>query len=253
MTAAEKQYRTTLLQVEKSYASVLLGNGSWNDFRKGVVELLRWTNAVGASKARYQALRKPVRYDGSTELSSLLQKNGFLQVQDKALSVYIRDRAAFTVAVEKRFLEERGQFLDEETLVRAARSRFTMFYRNMVADMLSLSTHTAASSGELREYFPFMMYVTMKDEAVRKTHAAMNGFVAVTNDPIWRVVRPACGYNCRCSIRLITLAEAIRHGWMAGKTPRFSQKWPPTLAKRNYLIGIFPDSGWHGPKEIARL
>lgn len=255
MNAVEKQYRQVLLQMERKYVLALTGKIAWSDFEKSTREVLRWTAAIAASKTRYQAIRERaiLPHHEPFRLDELLSENEWLVDQDTAISKYAKERAQFIASVEKSFLADRGHALDAESLQRAAASRFTMFYRNMVSDMLSLSAHSAANSMELSGKLPFAMYVTMKDERTRKTHAAMNGFVATANDPIWRIIRPPCGYNCRCTLRLISLAEARQYGWMSGEKPRFSQKWPRGMARQNFALGIFPDSGWHGPKEIARL
>lgn len=41
-------------------------------------------------------------------------------------------------------------------------------------------------------------YVTVGDERVRPTHAALDGLRRPKDDPVWRRIFPPNGYNCRC-------------------------------------------------------
>ena len=41
-------------------------------------------------------------------------------------------------------------------------------------------------------------YVTVGDDRMRPTHAAMNGVTLPKEDPFWDVNYPPCGWNCRC-------------------------------------------------------
>lgn len=58
---------------------------------------------------------------------------------------------------------------------------------------------------EDKEIFPFLKYVTAKDERVRHNHAEFDGVVRPVDDPFWDTHTPPNGFNCRC--RLIQLNE----------------------------------------------
>ncbi|TAG76544.1 MAG: phage head morphogenesis protein [Burkholderiales bacterium] len=45
---------------------------------------------------------------------------------------------------------------------------------------------------------PYMRYVTMRDERVRKSHAAWDALVLPMDDPFWDTHYPPNGYRCRC-------------------------------------------------------
>src|SRR6266576_1437022 len=51
---------------------------------------------------------------------------------------------------------------------------------------------------------PYLMYSAINDHRTRPAHAAMSGYVAVIDDPIWKQWTPPCGYNCRCSLISLT-------------------------------------------------
>jgi len=74
------------------------------------------------------------------------------------------------------------------------------------------------SSPEMVEAFPFWRYVTMDDGLVRPNHAAMNGFIAPANDPIWQKWYPPNGFRCRCDVEVITAHEAETQGIERGSS-----------------------------------
>ena len=56
-------------------------------------------------------------------------------------------------------------------------------------------------------------YQTVGDVDVRdgtdgpENHAAADGLIAGTKDSVWHRASPPCGYNCRCSLRLVGVDE----------------------------------------------
>ena len=47
-------------------------------------------------------------------------------------------------------------------------------------------------------------YFTAHDERVRPNHAAMEGFTARPDDPVWDQLAPPLGFNCRCRLQAVT-------------------------------------------------
>jgi len=72
---------------------------------------------------------------------------------------------------------------------------------------------------------------------VRPNHAAMHGFVAATSDPIWHVMSPPLGYNCRCSLEFVGQKEALKFGAVDTDGSMVPQDRPS---------GAFPDPGFKG-------
>lgn len=79
---------------------------------------------------------------------------------------------------------------------------------------------------------PVWQYIGILDLRIRPTHRAMHGRAYMANDPIWRTIYPANGYNCRCRVRSYTLEQARARGIIIlnGATS------PP--------VPGFPDKGW---------
>ncbi len=82
------------------------------------------------------------------------------------------------------------------------------------------NTTTAYAEGRFKqardpEVAPFVgafRYDATLDADVRPNHRAADGFVAAVNDPVWNVLRPPLGYNCRCALGIVTTAQAKRAG-----------------------------------------
>ncbi len=83
---------------------------------------------------------------------------------------------------------------------------------------------------------PYLMYSAINDSRTRPAHAAMDGYIAPVDDPIWRTWTAPCGFNCRCTNISLTEEEAQEFGF---------KPFP----------GTSPDQGWDysvchdGPEE----
>lgn len=88
-------------------------------------------------------------------------------------------------------------------------------------------------------------YFAIMDERVRNEHAAMNGFVAPKNDPIWDTWWPPNDYNCRCQALALSAdsmernriknSESVPEGAAGGVGEDFRQK-PWSLDDMNRQI-----------------
>lgn len=80
-------------------------------------------------------------------------------------------------------------------------------------------------------------------------HYEMDGFSAAATDPVWRIITPPNGYNCRASITPVSIDEAQRKGWMTtigGVEVVDSSKLRRIFARQWGYIerGRYPDPGW---------
>ena len=92
-------------------------------------------------------------------------------------------------------------------------------------DYLRAEYDTAVNSAEMASHWvrfkqmgdPMLRYVTVGDERVRASHAAMNGIQRPMSDPIWDKIYPPNGWNCRCTVVTTTGAatpgKQIRMPW----------------------------------------
>jgi uncharacterized protein with gpF-like domain len=60
----------------------------------------------------------------------------------------------------------------------------------------------------MMDALPYWQYWTVGDMRVRPAHAALDLFCARAIDPVWRLIYPPWGFNCRCSVVPISADEA---------------------------------------------
>lgn len=125
---------------------------------------------------------------------------------------------------------------------------------------------------------PYLQYIAVMDSRTRPAHAALNGKVFRIDDPVWQVIAPPNGINCRCRIRNLSAAELTRRGLKVEtaariETMRDVKSAPitdrrtgeidpdkllrrgvsiPDPARPGQRINFFPDPGWdYNPGEAA--
>ena len=85
---------------------------------------------------------------------------------------------------------------------------------------------------------PWYLYDAVNDSRTRPSHAAMDGFMARHDDPVWAKWTPPSGYNCRC--RRIALTEAQAPRFIEADRKRMEKD--PKLAEARAQAE--PDKGW---------
>lgn len=78
-------------------------------------------------------------------------------------------------------------------------------------------------------------------------HWQMDGFCAPSDDPVWEEITPPNGWNCRATIRGLSIAEVRRRGWM----PKDSTDLDRDALRREFAEqwgiidrGEYPDPGF---------
>lgn len=85
----------------------------------------------------------------------------------------------------------------------------TIYHTNMCTAQAHRSYRQQVENVDSR---PYWAYRAILDQHTRPTHAAMNGTVFRADDPIWRSHYPPNGWNCRCYVDALTLAEVEEQG-----------------------------------------
>lgn len=102
------------------------------------------------------------------------------------------------------------------------------FTRAYAETVLRTNSATAATNGrfaqmrdpDVRAVVPAFRYSATRDSDVRRgrsedhgeNHLAADGLVAAADDPIWQKCAPPNGYNCRCSLVMVTTSQLRREG-----------------------------------------
>lgn len=72
--------------------------------------------------------------------------------------------------------------------------------------------------------FPYLMYVAVMDGRTRPSHAALNGKIWRKDDPVWSVIFPPNGFNCRCRTRALTPGQMKREGLALSDPPEIETR-----------------------------
>ncbi len=95
--------------------------------------------------------------------------------------------------------------------------------------------NTAYNAGRIRQaqdpaiaaFHPAFRYDAISDSDVRRgrpednneNHLALDGVIAATNHPFWSVYSPPNGFNCRCSLQMLSVFQLERMGIDPGNIP----------------------------------
>jgi SPP1 gp7 family putative phage head morphogenesis protein len=55
---------------------------------------------------------------------------------------------------------------------------------------------------------PYLMYSAVLDDRTRETHRALHGIIRPVDDKFWNTNMPPNGYNCRCTVIQLSVAQA---------------------------------------------
>ena len=85
----------------------------------------------------------------------------------------------------------------------------TVYQTNMQSAYMAGRYKAQLENADQRPYFK---YVAILDSRTRPRHRALHGRIFRFDDPIWGVVYPPNGYNCRCRIVALSQAEFEAEG-----------------------------------------
>lgn len=103
---------------------------------------------------------------------------------------------------------------------------------------------------EASDSHPYWQYISILDESTRPRHRALHGRVFRWDDPIWQVIFPPNGYNCRCRVRPLTEAQ-LRREWLAlSKGGEHMETVAVDLGPRG---GTIPVTGFRDPATGQRF
>ncbi len=89
---------------------------------------------------------------------------------------------------------------------------------NRLKTIFQTNMQSAAMAGRYRELLtqvqthPYWQYIAVRDRRTRPSHEALHGKIFRWDDPIWKVIWPPNGYNCRCSVRAYSERDIQRRG-----------------------------------------
>lgn len=77
------------------------------------------------------------------------------------------------------------------------------------------------------ELFPWLIYHTQKDERVRASHAALDGFTAPVNDSYWSSIMVPNDFGCRCWVEQSQEGKRSSKQWEIDRVKEFNKEVKP--------------------------
>lgn len=102
---------------------------------------------------------------------------------------------------------ETGEILPGKALT--PRRLATVFRTNLQGALMAGRYKGMVEAADTR---PYWQYVAILDDRTRPRHRALAGRVFRWDDPVWRVIYPPNGYNCRCRVRPLSESDMEREG-----------------------------------------
>ncbi len=136
------------------------------------------------------------------------------------------------------------------------RARIETVLNNNVSSAFNEARVRGLSDPRARVFVPLVMLVEVQDKRTRGNpsglypkagpHYQMNGFVGTTEQLNELGIVPPNGHNCRAAVRGVTLAEAVRKGWMTEDGELIQSVITAHNGGRLALIGrgLYPDPGF---------
>ena len=119
-------------------------------------------------------------------------------------------------------LDKNGRIKPEHQFMQDVRKANILFNRNYLQAEYQTAKRGAQMAHlwnkflEQKEYYPNLVYRTVRDSRVRPEHAALNGVVKPIDDPFWKTYYPPNGWRCRCTV--MNTAEKVSEGTFEDKT-----------------------------------
>lgn len=139
---------------------------------------------------------------------------------------------------------------------RGCPSRINLIYRQNVQGAYNAGRYKQQE--EFGSSAPYWRYMSVMDAKTRPSHAAMHGRVYRRDDPIWSVLYPPNGWNCRCRVEALSERGFRRGGYRleSGQgnevekevsVPNSATGKKESRTVRGYRLGdavFYPDAGF---------
>lgn len=175
-----------------------------------------WTEVRDEQHAREftvaNVLKADVLADIQNELLRTLRQGGTLQQFKEQLIPRLQARGWWGRDYSADELQRAGRIDQDTGEIRkglTAHRLKTIFQTNMQSAYMAGRFREFSENTEAR---PYWQYVAIRDRRTRPSHAALDGKVFRWDDPIWKVIWPPNGYNCRCSVRALSERDIRRKG-----------------------------------------
>lgn len=172
-------------------------------------------NKLALSKSEFDALEKEAQRQAFTAAG--LEKESVLD----GVKGSIENALASGNTIEE-WKDDIDMLFDSLGLTKLNNYYLDNIFRTNIQEALNAGKDSVFEQASDEE-FPLMQWITVEDDRVRPEHAALNGFTAPVNDPIWQKLRAPLSYNCRCTRSLVHRDENLK-----------PSDWRPSLSGRGF-------------------
>ncbi len=165
---------------------------------------------------RFFRSKVPVSYSAFRTMNEKMRAHAFkiAGVEEEGLVMAVRDKIEDALRGNStlgQFMKEaRGLFKAHGVTPSSPHHLETMFRTNTLT-ALNAGKWAEAQDPELADLFPLYRYSAILDDRTRPEHAAMHGFTAPADDPVWSSWWPPNGFNCRCTVVPLSSVYVQRH------------------------------------------
>jgi SPP1 gp7 family putative phage head morphogenesis protein len=162
--------------------------------------------------------REPQLADTAQQVAAIYQEHGFSAVHAQTQKVLDRVQAYMGT------VKQQGIPIPKAAEIVAGLADWTKAYAHTVVRTNLTTAYAAGRFAQLKDpaikaLVPALRFVTVQEpydpktrRGTRPNHRAAHGLVAAVDDPVWDKVSPPLGYNCRCTVALVTRAMLARMG-----------------------------------------
>lgn len=145
------------------------------------------------------------------------RRHGFALAESADLSITERVRKAIEKSLRLGLPEPKATEIVRQ-LGDFTRAYAQTAYRTNLNTAFTAGRFQQAADPEVAPVMPAFEYLAIRDSDVRRgrpqdqgeNHLALDGLIAPTNSRIWNVYAPPNSWNCRCTIRLVSVFELTR-------------------------------------------
>jgi SPP1 gp7 family putative phage head morphogenesis protein len=138
------------------------------------------------------------------------------------------------------FQKDIGYIIESKGWSGKAAFRVETIFRTNVLTAYSVGRYEQMQ--QRKDALPYWQYDAVGDSRTRPTHRALDGKVFRADDPIWDTWYPPNGFNCRCTVRALSAAEAQARGVAVENGRDVLDR--PVEVEPGRLQHILPDPGW---------
>lgn len=186
---------------------------------KGLRITFNWAEMLDEAHARAftvaKAMRMDVLRDIRAGLLNALETGKTLRQFEQELTPLLQTKGWWGKQI---VVDSQGQA--QQVQLGSPRRLKTIYQTNLQSAYMAgrLQAQQAADA------FPYLMYVAVMDGRTRPSHAALNGKIWRKDDPVWSVIYPPNGFNCRCRTRALTPGQMKREGLSLSAPPEIETR-----------------------------